>query len=103
MAGHFKTDLVEIKQRIIEKRSQKKYHLPVIGHFSDRSVRFNSIMEAWHATGIHYTLIFEACIGKIYKAKNVIWEFERGNHFIKYKAFYINAQESYTRHTGITG
>lgn len=103
MSGHSHIDAEEAKERIYVKRSQKKYHLPVIGHFSDRSVRFNSIMEAWKATGIHYTLIFEACIGKIYKAKNVIWEFERGNHFIKYKAFYINAQESYTRQTGLTG
>ncbi len=101
--GHGHSDPEEAKQKILAKRLQKKYHLPVIGHFADRSVRFNSIMEAWHATGIHYTLIFEACIGKIYKAKNVIWEFEKGNHFIKYKAFYINAQESYTRTTGITG
>jgi hypothetical protein len=103
MSGHFHEDAEEAKQRIYAKRSQRKYHLPVIGHFADRSVRFNSILEAWRATGIHYTLIFEACIGKIYKAKNVIWEFERGNHFIKYKAFYINAQESYTRQTGLTG
>lgn len=102
MSAH-EIDPEEAKQRINAKRSQKKYHLPVIGHFADRSVRFNSIMEAWTATGIHYTLIFEACIGKIYKAKNVIWEFEKGNHFIKYKAFYINAQESYTRQTGLNG
>lgn len=103
MSGHGHNDAEEAKQRILAKRSQKKYHLPVIGHFSDHSVRFNSIMEAWHATGIHYSLIFEACIGKIYKAKNVIWEFEKGNHFIKYKAFYINAQETYTRTTGLNG
>ena len=54
-------------------------------------------------TGINYTLIFEACIGKSYKAKNVHWEFKKGNHYIKYKAFYINAQESYTRYSGFNG
>ena len=77
----------------VRKRSQKKYKLPVIGHFKDRSIEFKNILEAERATGIHYTLIFEACIGKIYKAKNVVWEFKKGNHYIKYKAYYINAQE----------
>jgi hypothetical protein len=85
------------------KRAQKKYHLPVIGHFADRSVRFNSIIEASQATNIHYSLIFEACIGKIYKAKNVIWEFEKGTHFIKYKASFINARSTYTRSGGFNG
>ena len=72
------------------KLKNKKYHVPVIGHFANKSIEFKSIFEASVATGIHYTLIFEACIGKIYKAKNVIWEFKKGNHYIKYKAFYIN-------------
>ena len=74
------------------KRAFKRYHLPVIGHFADKSVRFNSILEAEKATGINYTLIFEACIGKIYKAGKVYWEYERGNHFLRYKAYYIRAQ-----------
>lgn len=87
----------------IKKRSQKKYSLPVIGHFADRSVEFRSILEAEEVTGISYTLIFEACIGKIYKAKNVHWEFKKGNHYIKYKAFYINAQDNYTRLGGFNG
>lgn len=86
-----------------KKRSQKKYHLPVIGHFADRSVEFKTILEAEAVTGISYTLIFEACIGKIYKAKNVHWEFKKGNHYIKYKAFYINAQENYSRVSGFNG
>jgi len=85
------------------KRAQKKYHLPVIGHFADRSVEFKSILEAERVTGIPYTMIFEACIGKIYKAKDVHWEYKKGNHYIKYKAFYINAQETYTRKTGFNG
>lgn len=87
----------------IKKRSQKKYHLPVIGHFADRSIEFKSIIEAEAITGINYTLIFEACIGKIFKAKNVIWEYKKGNHYIKYKAYYINVQETYTRKSGFNG
>lgn len=77
----------------VKKRSQKKFHLPVIGHFSDRSVEFKSIIDAEKVTNIPYQLIFEACIGKIFKAKNVIFEYKKGNHYIKYKAFYINAAE----------
>jgi len=92
-----------INKGSLKKRSQKKYHLPVIGHFAERSVEFKNILEAEEVTGINYTLIFEACIGKIYKAKNVHWEFKKGNHYIKYKAFYINAQESYTRLGGFNG
>ena len=85
------------------KRSQKKYQVPVIGHFKDESIRFKSIIEAETATKIHYSLIFEACIGKIYKAGGALWEFEKGTHYIKYKAFYINAQTSYMRKVGWNG
>lgn len=92
-----------INEGAIKKRARKKYTLPVIGHFADRSVEFKNIIEAEQVTGINYTLIFEACIGKIYKAKNVHWEYKKGNHYIKYKAYYINAQESYTRRTGFNG
>ena len=77
----------------IRKRSRKKYSLPVIGHFSDKSVRFNSIIEAERITGVNYTFIFEACVGKIYKAGNIYWEFEKGTHYIKYKAYFIRAME----------
>ena len=73
----------------IKKRHKKRYNVPVIGHFADRSVRFNSILEAEAITGISYYLIFEACIGKIQKARNVYWEFENGRYYIKYKAHYI--------------
>jgi hypothetical protein len=72
-----------------KKRMQRRFTIPVIGHFADRSIRFNSILEAERITGISYTLIFEACVGKIYKARNVYWEFENGAHYIHYKAFYI--------------
>lgn len=85
------------------KRAQKKYLLPVIGHFKDQSIRFKSILEAEKATKTHYSLIFESCIGKIYRAGGAFWEFERGTHFIKYKAFYINAQSNYMRKVGWNG
>lgn len=75
------------------KRSHKRFNFPVIGHFADRSVRFNSILEAEHITGISYYLIFEACIGKVHKARNVYWEFEKGNHYLKYKAHYMRVME----------
>jgi hypothetical protein len=79
--------------RTIRKRMCKKYNIPVIGHFANKSVRFNSIIEAERITGVNYTLIFEACVGKIYKAGNILWEFEKGTHYIKYKAYYIRAIE----------
>jgi hypothetical protein len=75
------------------KRGQKKYHLPIIGHFADKSVRFGSILQAERLTGINYNLIFEACIGKIYTAGKAYWEYEKGNHYIKYKAYYLRAME----------
>ena len=87
----------EVQEKINRKRKQKKYNLPVIGHFADRSVLFDSINQAYEATGIHYTLIFEACIGKVRTAGNAVWEYKKGNHYIKYKAYYINYQEKYTR------
>jgi hypothetical protein len=85
------------------KRSQKKYQLPVIGHFKDQSIVFSSILEAERVTKTHYSLIFEACIGKIFRAGGAYWEFKKGTHFIKYKAFYINAQTNYMRKVGWNG
>ena len=76
-----------------EKRKKKRYNIPVVGHFADKSIRFNSILEAEAITGISYTLIFESCIGKLHKARNVYWEFEKGNHYIKYKAHYVRATQ----------
>jgi hypothetical protein len=75
-----------------KKRLKKRFNVPVIGHFSNKSIRFNSILEAEKYTNISYTLIYEACIGKIYKARNVYWEFENGAHYIRYKAHYIRAR-----------
>ena len=74
------------------KKHLRRYNVPVIGFFANRSVRFNTILEAEYYTGIPYTLIFEACIGKLYKARNVYWEFENGAHYIKYKAHYLRAK-----------
>lgn len=91
------------KEALRRKYAQRKYHLPVIGHFADKSVKFNSIMQASDAVGIHPSLIFEACIGKIFKAKDTYWEFVKGNHYIKYKAYYINAQKNYKRVVGFNG
>ena len=85
------------------KRSQKKYHQPVIGHFRDYSVRFNTIIEAESTTKVHFSLIFEACIGKIFRTGGAYWEFEKGTQYIKYKAFYINAQSNYMRKVGWNG
>ncbi len=103
MSTHTGSDPHAITKAIARKRSQKKYNLPIIGHFADRSIEFKSILEAEAITGIHYTMIFEACIGKIFKAKGVIFEYKKGNHYIKYKAYFINAQKKYTRHVGFNG
>lgn len=78
-----------MEQNISKKRSKKRFNIPVIGHFADRSIRFNSILQAEKITGITYTLIFESCIGKLHKARNVYWEFEKGNHYIRYKSHYL--------------
>ena len=101
MSAHKPTQ-EEIKERIKKKRKQRKYNLPVVGHFADRSVLFTSINQAFEATGIHYTLIFESCIGKIRNAGGATWEFQKGNHYIKYKAYYINYQDRYTRFSSFT-
>lgn len=77
---------------INNKRHQRRYNVPVIGHFANRSIRFNSIIEAEEYTNISYTLIYEACVGKIYKARNVYWEFENGAYYLKYKAYYLGAR-----------
>lgn len=82
---------------------ERKYNIPVIGHFNDRSVRFNSIMEASEITGISHHLIFESAIGKIRKAKLTYWEFENGADWLKYKAQHIRHQRKYTKYMGFNG
>lgn len=98
-----KKEPAAVKEMIRMKYSQRKYHLPVIGHFADRSVRFNSILEAAQVCKVHPMMIFEACIGKIFKARNAYWEYEKGNHYLKYKAFYIRTHATYTRRVGFNG
>ena len=45
-----------VSELIKRKLSQKKYHLPVIGHFAEKSVQFENIIEASRVTGLHPTL-----------------------------------------------
>ena len=82
---------------------EKKYNLPVIGHFADKDVRFDSILQAAEITGISYHLIFESVIGKIKSAKGTQWEYENGAHWLRYKAQYIRQQDNYMRLTGFNG
>ena len=84
-----------------QKRAKKRYNIPIIGHFADKSIRFNSIIDAESVTQISYTLIFESCIGKIHKARNVYWEFEKGNHYIKYKAHYLRYSQELEAEGGL--
>ena len=92
-----------LNKKVIEKRKQKKYNVPIIGHFADKSVLFNSIIQASDATGIPYHLIFECAIGKIVTAHNTIWEYKNGIHYIKYKAQSIRHKRNYKRLTGFNG
>lgn len=85
------------------KRVQKRFALPVIGHFADKSVRFNSIMEASEITGINHYVIFDNIVGKIVSGGGVHWEYEDGKNWIKYKSKYIVKQNNYTRLTGFNG
>jgi hypothetical protein len=83
--------------------SERKYNLPVIGHFADKDVRFDSIIQASQVTGISHHLIFEAAINKIKSAKGTLWEYESGAHWLRYKAQYIRQQNNYMRLTGFNG
>ncbi len=79
-------------KKTIKYRQHPKFNVPVIGHYSNKSIRYNSIIEAEELTGINYHNIFDACIGRIYRAGMVHWEFENGRHWIKYKAKQIVGQ-----------
>jgi len=92
-----------VNKQTLRELSEKKYNLPVIGHFTDKSVRFDSIRQASEITGINYHLIFESAIGKIKSAKGTNWEYENGVHWLKYKAQYIRQQNNYMRLTGFNG
>jgi hypothetical protein len=92
-----------INQKVIEGKKQKKYNVPVIGHFNDKSIRFNSILEVERLLDISYHLLYEACIGKIKMAGGAIWEYENGMDYLRYKAISIRFQQKYTRITGFNG
>lgn len=99
-----------VNELVLKRRAQRKFNIPVIGHFKDRSIRFNSILEAERYTGIPYQLIFESAVGKIKGASRPgtgllsYWEYENGADWLKYKAYYIRSQrEKYTRVTGFNG
>ncbi len=85
------------------KRKQLKYNLPIIAHFANKSVRFDSIIQASDMLKAHYHLIFEAVIGKISKAGGAHWEFENGIHWLKYKSHYIRHKQNYNRLIGFNG
>lgn len=99
-----------INKKVLQKRSQRKYNIPIIGHFANRSIRFNSILEAEKLLGIPYHLIFEAAIGKIKGASKPgeiglsFWEYENGMDWLKYKAYYIREKrKNYNRIVGFNG
>jgi hypothetical protein len=92
-----------INSKTIAEKKQRKYNIPVIAHFKDKSIRFNSITEAENFVDANYHLIYEACIGKIKIAGGAYWEYESGTDYIKYKAISIRYQQKYTRVTGFNG
>jgi len=98
-----------LNKEVIKKLKQKKYHVPIIGHFADKSILFNSIVQASEVTGIPYHMIFENAIGKIKSASvpgsssKTYWEYENGIHYIKYQSHYIRHRQSYKRLTGFNG
>ena len=92
-----------LNKEVIKKLKEKKYNVPVIGHFADKSVLFNSILQASEATKIPYHLIFECAIGKIKSAHNTLWEYKNGIHFLRYHAQHIRHRQTYKRLTGFNG
>jgi len=92
----------KFNEKTIKYRSQLKFNVPVIGHFHDHSVRYNSILEAEELTGINYHNIFDACIGRIWMAGMAHWEFENGRHWIKYHAKRVKGKRA-LRKIGFNG
>lgn len=86
----------------IKYRSHPKFNVPVIGHFNNESIRYNSILEAEKLTGINYHNIFDACIGRIWGTGMARWEFENGRHWIKYHAKRIKGKRA-LRKVGFNG
>jgi hypothetical protein len=94
---------IVVNSKTIAVKKQRKYNVPVIAHFKDKSIRFNSIIEAEKIIDTSYHLIYEACIGKIKIAGGAYWEYVSGTDYIKYKAISIRYQQKYTRITGFNG
>ena len=92
-----------VNKSLVVYRSQRRFNLPVIGHFGNRCVRYPSILVASKDTGISYHLIFENCINKINSACGTHWEYEDGKHWIKYRAQYIRNVRKYTRYVNFNG
>jgi hypothetical protein len=92
-----------VNSKVIAVKNQRKYNVPVIAHFKDKSIRFNSIIEAERFVDTSYHLIYEACIGKVKIAGGAYWEYESGTDYIKYKSISIRLQQKYTRITGFNG
>lgn len=90
-------------EETLKQRRQMKFNIPVIGHFNDKSIRYNSILEAEKLTGINYHNIFDACIGRIRTANLIHWEFEDGRYWIKYHAKRILSQRKIMRTIGFNG
>jgi len=80
-------------KKTLRYRSHPKFNVPIIGHFDNgNSVEYRSILDAEQITGINYHNIFDACIGRIWKAGVAHWEYVNGRHWIKYKAKHIIGQ-----------
>jgi len=89
-------------ENTLKHRQQPKFNVPVIGHFDNESIRYNSIIEAEELTGINYHNIFDACIGRIRRAGMAYWEFENGRHWIKYHAKRVKGRRA-LRKVGFNG
>ena len=84
-------------------RSHPKFNVPVIGHWSNESIRFESILDAEEMMDINYHNIFDACIGRTKFAGFARWEYVDGKHWIKYHAKQIVGLRSIMRHVGFNG
>jgi hypothetical protein len=94
---------MKYNKQTIKYRQHQKFNVPVIGHFGDKSIRYNSIIEAEKLTGINYYNIFDACIGRIWMVGMGHWEYENGRYWIKYKAKQIVGQRKAMRTIGFNG
>lgn len=93
-----------INEKVLKKRAQKKFHLPIIATYPNgKKIRYNSILDAEMDLGIPYHMIFDAAIGRIRKAGGAYWEYENGRYWLKYRTQYIRNVRKYTRYIGFNG